>query len=193
VHGKLLDVNSVKYLHKAKNAATRLTMFINSLLNFSNLGLNSKPVLCNCRQLLDNVIADLQSIITSSNTLIEVGYMPELNLYETEIRQLFRNLILNAIRFHNKDSRLLIKINSEKTGVEYRFSVSDNGAEIDPYLFDKIVDIFHFLQNDEEFEGSGLGLTYCKKIVGLHNGKIWVKSNTDNGSTFYFTVPDLTL
>jgi PAS domain S-box-containing protein len=192
-YGELLDVTAIKYLHTVKNTATKLTILINSLLNFSRLGFNRKLVYCDCGQLLDNVITDLESIILTSNTVLEVGDMPKLNLYENEMRQLFRNLILNAIRFRKKDIGAHIRINSEKTNEECRFSVSDNGTGIDPDHFEKIFDIFHYLQNDEEFEGSGIGLVYCKKIVHLQNGEIWVESNTDRGSTYYFTIPNLTV
>jgi signal transduction histidine kinase len=190
---ELLDANAINYLYSVKYAATGMTMMINSLSNFSRLGLNKKLIYCDCRQLIDNVITDLESIITTSNTFIEVGDMPKLNLYEIEISQLFRNLILNAIRSRKTDTQLQIKINSEKTDEEYRFSISDNGTGIAPDHFEKIFDIFHRLHNDEEYEGSGIGLAYCKKVVRLHDGEIWVESNVGRGSTFYFTIPSLTL
>jgi PAS domain S-box-containing protein len=190
--GKLLDVNAHKYLLSIKDASVRSTFIISSLLNFSRLGLNKKLTYCDCTQLIDNVITDLRSIITISNAVIEVGDMPKMNLYETEISQLFRNLILNAIRFRNIDRHLQIKINSRKTDNNYRFSISDNGKGIAHDRFEKITDIFQLLNNDEEFEGSLIRLALCRKIVNQHNGEIWVESDTDSGSTFIFTIANLT-
>jgi light-regulated signal transduction histidine kinase (bacteriophytochrome) len=190
--GELLDGKAQKYLLSIKDAAVKSTLIINSLLNFSGLGLNKKLTYCDCTQLIDNVITDLKSIIAISNAVIEVGDMPKMNLYEIEISQVFRNLILNAIRFRKKDRQLHIKINSGKKDDNYRFSISDNGKGIAPDRFEKITDIFQLLKNDEEFEGSLIRLAICIKIVNQHNGEIWGESDTDNGSTFFFTIATLT-
>jgi chemotaxis family two-component system sensor kinase Cph1 len=190
--GELLDVNAHKYLLSIKDAAAKPALIINSLLNFSRLGLNKKLTYCDCTQLIDNVITDLKSIIAISYAAIEVGDMPKLNLYETEISQLFRNLILNAIRSRKKDRQLQIKINSGKTEDYYRFSISDNGTGIAPDRLENIFDVFQLLNNHEELEGSRIRLALCKKIVKQHNGEIWVEPDTDNGSTFFFTIATLT-
>jgi signal transduction histidine kinase len=188
-----IDDKALTYLQKMKDATKRMASLINSLLQFSRLGHNVKLTRVNCRQLVDNVIADLASVITASGSVIEVGELPELMLYETEIRQLFQNLILNAVKFRKKETKPVIQIRSEKVNEKYRFSVSDNGIGIAPEHFERIFDIFQRLSNNRESSGSGIGLAYCKKIARLHHGEIWVESQPGQGSTFYFTLPILTI
>jgi light-regulated signal transduction histidine kinase (bacteriophytochrome) len=106
---------------------------------------------------------------------------------------LFQNLITNAIKFQKKNNRPKIKISSEKTSDKWTFSIHDNGIGISSVHFERIFIIFQRLHTDEEYEGNGIGLSNCKKIVDLHHGKIWVESNLGKGSTFYFTIPNLTL
>ena len=187
---QLLDENSIRYFDAIENAAKRMGFLINSLLEFSRLGRNKKLVHVSIKTIIDNVLADLQYLITSANALIEVSEMPELELYENEIHQLFQNLINNAIKFHAKGNRPVIKIFSEKLEGKWRFAVQDNGIGIHSDHFSRIFDIFQRLHiNEEVYEGKGIGLAYCKKIVQLHLGEIWVTSEPGMGSTFNFTIP----
>jgi PAS domain S-box-containing protein len=184
-----LDEKIITYLGKIDNSVKRMSILINSLLNFSKLGSNKKLSYVDCQEIIDSVVSDLTAIIASSNARIEVSEMPKLNIYEIEFRQIFQNLITNAIKYRKKGTQPIIQIRSEIINETYRFSVSDNGIGIDPNHFDRIFDIFQRLHNTEaEFEGKGLGLAYCKKIVQLHKGDIWVESELGKGSTFYFTI-----
>ena len=118
--------------------------------------------------------------------------MPKINLYKTECHQLFQNLISNAIKFQKKNSKPNIQITSEKINGKWKFSIIDNGIGINADKFARIFDIFQRLHTNEEYEGSGIGLANCKKIVHLHHGEIWVDSNPTQGSIFNFTIPNLT-
>lgn len=187
-----LDDKAIKYLITIKDASSRMATLINSLLNFSRLGVGKTLTYVDIKQLIKNVISDLESLTTASKAIIEVGKMPKLTLYESEMRQLFQNLISNAIKFQKKDTQPKIQIRSEKLNDKWKFSVSDNGIGIDPVYFVRIFDIFQRLHTKEEYPGSGIGLSYCKKIVNLHKGEIWVESNIGKGTTFHFTMPDLT-
>jgi light-regulated signal transduction histidine kinase (bacteriophytochrome) len=165
---------------------------INSLMEFSQLGRNKKLVKVDCSQLIDNVVADLKSLINASNAVIDVSEMPVLNLYEVEIRQLFQNLISNSIKFQKKDQQPKIQISCVKQGDRWKFSITDNGIGIESSQFERIFDLFQRLHIDEEeYEGKGIGLAYCKKIVQLHQGEIWVESNMGEGTAFHFTIPNL--
>jgi light-regulated signal transduction histidine kinase (bacteriophytochrome) len=137
------------------------------------------------------VITDLETMIKTTNASIEVTEMPKLNVYEIEIRQVFQNLITNAIKFHKKDTRPKIQISAAKLNEKWKFSVSDVGIGIASIHFEKIFDIFQRLPTNEEYDGNGIGLANCKKIVHLHQGEIWVESKLGEGSTFYFTIPNL--
>jgi len=133
--------------------------------------------------------AELRGIL-----LIKVWDMPILNAYETEIRQLFQNIIINAIKFQKKDTRLKIQIRSKKMSGKWKFAVSDNGIGIAPVHFEKIFDIFQRIHtNEKEYEGKGIGLANCKKIVQMHQGDIWVESELGKGTTFYFTISNIIL
>jgi len=175
------------------NATTRMSNLINSLLEFSKLSHSKKLTTVDCNQLIADVIEDLDMIIKDSNAIIEVGKLPQLNLYEIEIRQLFQNLILNGIKFQVNGNRPEIQIHSTIINNKFMFSVSDNGIGIDPAYFDRIFNIFQRLESNNKYEGSGIGLANCKKIVQLHHGDIWVESIRGKGSTFYFTIPNLTV
>lgn len=188
-----LDDTAGKYLRSVENATKRMSMVIKSLLNFSRLGHNTKVATVNCKTLLDDVINDLETIIKDSKTTIVVTDMPILNVYETEIRQVFQNLITNAIKFRKAGTSPKIQIRSEQIDEKWKFSVRDNGIGIAPIHFERIFDIFQRLHTNEEYEGNGIGLANCKQIVQLHHGQIGVESSLGQGATFHFTIPNLVL
>jgi light-regulated signal transduction histidine kinase (bacteriophytochrome) len=117
--------------------------------------------------------------------------MPVIRGHPTEIKQLFQNLIVNAIKFRREGVSPVIKIKPEKKPGFWQFSVSDNGIGIDEKHKDRIFIIFQRLHTRDEYEGSGIGLSHCKKIAELHGGKIWVESVPGEGSTFYFTIREM--
>jgi PAS domain S-box-containing protein len=190
---KLLDVNAMRYIHSINNATKRMSSLIKSLLDFSRLGRNTKLVFSDCRKIIDDVLADIDTVIKGSNAVIEVFDMPQLNIFEIEIGQLFQNLITNAIKFRRENTQPKIIISSEQIENAWRFSVSDNGIGIDSAYFQRIFDIFQQLETTKKHEGSGIGLANCKRIVQLHKGEIWVESIPEQGTTFYFTLSNLIL
>jgi light-regulated signal transduction histidine kinase (bacteriophytochrome) len=173
------------------SAVTRMSMLVKSLLDFSRLGHSTKLSFVDCKALVEVVIADLETMIRMANADIEVFDMPHLHVYEVEIRQVFQNLIVNAIKFRREGCRPRIEIRSTKVAEGWRFSVADNGIGISPVHFERIFDIFQRLHTSEEYEGNGIGLSNCKKIVESHQGTIRVESAASHGSTFYFTIPEL--
>jgi len=184
-----LDEKARGYLNSVNNATKRMSILIKSLLDFSRLGRNSKLNHVDCKKLITEVLDDLEALIKKSNTIIEVKEMPKLNVYETELREVFQNLITNAIKFQKKDSQPKIQISSEKINDKWVFSVSDNGIGIDPSHFDRVFDIFKRLHSGEEqYKGNGIGLANCKKIVQMHKGEIWIESKIGIGTTFHFTI-----
>jgi light-regulated signal transduction histidine kinase (bacteriophytochrome) len=187
----LLDDKARNYLLSVNRATQRMSNLIKSLLAFSRLGHNKILVSVDCNKLIDEVIADLAIMIKKSGAVIHFSEMPVLNLYEIEIQQLFQNLITNAIKFRKKDTPPEIQINACKVNEYWEFSIRDNGIGIAPNSFDRIFDIFQRLHTTEKYEGSGIGLANCKKIVQMHNGEIWIESALGQGTTFYFTLSNL--
>ncbi|MEI6900230.1 MAG: ATP-binding protein, partial [Bacteroidota bacterium] len=117
--------------------------------------------------------------------------LPVLNGFEAELRLLFQNLLQNAIKFRKKERPLEIKVTIKSVEKHWLFSFMDNGIGIDEKYKDKIFIIFQRLHNRNKFEGTGIGLAHCKKIVEMHGGRIWVESTPDVGSCFIFTIPKI--
>ncbi|MGV3459118.1 MAG: ATP-binding protein [Flavobacterium sp.] len=181
------------HLSAVKNTVTRMSRIVKSLLEFGRLGRNKKLAMTDVGELINHVTEDLQNMIRESGTnIIVYGAMPRLYAYETELRQLFQNLISNAIKFRKAGTAPHIEIGCAKKMGRYRFYVSDNGIGIDPKYFDRIFNIFQRLNREEDYEGHGIGLANCKKIVEMHGGKIWVESQPGKGTTFIFTILNFT-
>jgi PAS domain S-box-containing protein len=192
-YSEKLDKDGRNYIRSVNNAANRMSILVRALLDFSLLGRDKKLTLVDCKKLILDVIADLQAKIKASDTTIDVGDMPALNIYEIEIGQLFQNLITNAIKFQRNGAHPHIEIRSKNVDGKWQFSVSDNGIGIAPAHFNKIFAIFQRLHGNNEYQGNGIGLANCKKIVELHQGRIWVESTLGEGTIFNFTIPNLYL
>jgi PAS domain S-box-containing protein len=184
-----LDEQGNQYIGFILESSNRMRQLIKGLLDYSRIGKEKKFVEVNYNELIANVLADLEIFIKESNAKINVQPLPVLYSNPTEIRQLFQNLINNAIKFSPKGATPEITITAEKQKDEWRFAVTDNGIGISEENRDKIFVIFKRLHNRSEYEGTGIGLSHCKKIVEQHGGKIWVESEPGKGSTFYFTIP----
>ena len=133
---------------------------------------------------------DLGTKINSTKTKITTKNLPSnLVVYDTELRQLFQNLITNAIKFRKEEVTPEIEISSKLVKGYHYFAVTDNGIGIAEEHQNKVFKIFKRLHNRSDYEGTGIGLAHCQKIVELHGGKIWVESELGKGSSFNFTIP----
>ncbi len=107
----------------------------------------------------------------------------------TQIGQVFQNLLTNAIKFRGENEPV-IEINAKREGDEWIFAFKDNGIGIDPEHKEQIFEVFRRLHTREDYPGTGIGLSICQKIIKRHGGRLWVESELDKGSTFYFTLPE---
>lgn len=184
-----LDDHLNMYLNFISEASSRMSNLIKSLLDYSRIGYKGTLGIVDCNTLLDSVIADLTYKIDNSQAEIYYKDLPVINGFHLELRLLFQNLITNAIKFQKKTEVPKIYISFEDKRSHWQFNIEDNGIGIRKEFQDKIFVIFQRLHNREEYEGTGIGLSHCQKIVELHGGEIWVTSEKEIGSTFHFTIP----
>lgn len=184
-----LDMQADECLQYITEGTVRMERLINGLLDYSRVKFNRTSLgRVNCNRLLEQVIHDLKSVITRRNAVITQDSLPTVTGDERLLRRLFQNLIDNALKYC-RDRRPEVHVAAELRGEDWLFSIRDNGIGIDPKYAEKIFLIFQRLHSAREFGGDGLGLAICQKIVESHKGKIWVESQAQNGSTFYFTIP----
>jgi light-regulated signal transduction histidine kinase (bacteriophytochrome) len=134
------------------------------------------------------VISDLDASIREKNAKIHVGALPVVKAVESQLQQVFQNLISNALKYQD-GKQPEISIGCKDSAVAWEFYVKDNGIGIDPRYVEKIFIIFQRLHDKSEYSGTGIGLAICKKIIEKGGGRIWAKSATGKGSILYFTIP----
>jgi light-regulated signal transduction histidine kinase (bacteriophytochrome) len=185
--GKLDDTGK-QYLKCMSNLASQMDTLIQGVFNYSRLSKTKKWEQIDCNEVIQSVLFDLNSIIQSSSAKITVMPLPVLKGSPSDIKQLFLGFTTNALKFRKVNSVPELAISARKDEGSYIFEFCDKGIGIEEKNQKKIFNIFRRLHTTEEFEGFGLGLAYCKKIVELHHGRIWVKSKLGQGSSFYFTI-----
>ena len=186
-----LDEKADQYLSFIVDSAVRMKKLIQDLLDYSRIGHQGKLAVINCNELVEELRADLSELIAEMNAVIVYQTLPTIKGYTTEIKLLFLNLVVNAIKFSKPGIRPEVIISGWAENAGWHFKVSDNGIGIRPEFFEKIFLIFHRLNSNSDARGSGIGLAHCKKIVKLHNANIWVESSPGEGTTFHFTIRDI--
>jgi light-regulated signal transduction histidine kinase (bacteriophytochrome) len=183
-----LDADAHDFINFAVDGAKRMQQLINDLLAYSRVGTRGKPLEpTDCKKILRAAIANLDVAIRESGAVVTHDPLPHVMADETQLLQLFQNLIGNAVKFHGKKPPR-VHVSAKPQGDKWVFSVKDNGIGIDPQYFERIFIIFQRLHG-EGYSGTGTGLAIAKRTVERHDGRIWVKSEPGKGSTFYFTLP----
>jgi len=185
-----IDKKAEELISYTVDSIGRMSVLIKDLLEYSKLETKGKALApINCSVALEQAVFNLHVAIELSGAKLTYDLLPTVMADATQISSLFQNLIGNSIKYRGKE-RPEIHISADKKGDEWLFSVRDNGIGIDSQYFEKILDVFRRLHTREKYDGTGIGLAICKKIVERHGGKIWVESEPDKGSKFYFTIPD---
>ena len=185
--GKELGEKGQEYTRYIYDAAGRMGNQITGLLEHSKIGREKKKKLVDVKELVEVVRYDLKQRIDDCGANIFIGKMPTIEVYEMELRLLFQNLIGNSLKYCREGVTPDIRISSYKEGDYWVFSIVDNGIGMAEEDMDTIFQIFGRVpSSSEKYEGTGVGLAHCKKIVELHDGRIWVDSQVGVGSTFYF-------
>ncbi len=187
-YGNRMDGDGEQYMKSISRAAGRMDELIKGLLDYSRLSAKKELKETDFNQVLSEALADLNALITLKKAQIESDELPSLKAYPLEIKLLFQNLIANAIKFSKNGSDPIVKISAHPITKGWQFEVTDNGIGVDEKDWEKIFLMFQRIHGKSEYEGTGIGLAHCKKIVELHNGNIWIDSTPGEFSTFYFTI-----
>ena len=182
------------YVERMHVSAARMRRLIDDLLTYSRVTTQTRPpVRINLSKLVQEVISDLDEYIDRSGADVNVEDLPSLDADPSQMRQLFQNLIANAIKFRRPAVPPKVRIYTEPAegGCEnfYRILIQDNGIGFDEKYRERIFQVFQRLHGRDEYEGSGIGLAICRKIVEQHGGTIDARSQVGEGTTFILTLP----
>ncbi len=183
-----LDDDAKDFIHYAVDGANRMQILINDLLQYSRVTTRGKDFeKTDLNEILGNAIVNLKSKIDETGTIITNNELPVLNVDASQILRVFQNLITNGMKYR-KNETPSIHIGAVEKAEEFEFTVRDNGIGIDSKFHKRIFEIFERLHTKDEYEGTGIGLAICKRIIERHGGKIWVESEIGEGSIFHFTL-----
>ena len=184
-----LDERAQKYIRFIVDGTNRMQVLIDDILTFSRLerkGNHFEAV--DVGRLLDEAKENLRAVIGKSQGTVTFGAMPRLVGDKGQLSQLFQNLIGNGLKYHREGVPPVLHISCQEQETSWQFCVSDNGIGIEKEFFDRIFVVFQRLHGSREYEGTGIGLAICQRVVEIHQGKIWVESEVNEGSAFYFTI-----
>jgi len=184
-----LDEKALQYINHAKDGATRMHTLIEDLLTYARVG-RAEEILqpINLNDAVESATKNLASTITDTNARIECVQLPTVPGYRSQIALLFQNIIGNAIKFRKNDSQPVIQITSKELPEHWEIRISDNGIGIADQFHQRVFEIFQRLHTRSTYEGTGIGLAICKKVVDHHNGSIGIKPDSAAGATFFFTL-----
>lgn len=185
-----LDEKANQYIHFAVDGAVRMRRIILDLLEYSRVGKTQEHLeLVDLNEVVSQIVQFCRTTIDEKNAQVIWKDLPTIKAVRVPIQQMLQNLIANALKYQKEDVKPLIRIVAEENEEFCKIAVMDNGIGIDPQFFDKIFVAFQRLHNNTEYSGSGIGLAICKKIAEKYGIKLWVQSEPDKGSTFFFTIP----
>ena len=194
--GKVLDVQGADYLARMQNAAGRMQVLINDLLSFSRVTSKAQPfVAVDLERVVREVVSDLEIKIEQTGGEVVLGKLPVIDADPLQMRQLFQNLIGNALKFKKPDTPPHVEVfaatdNGKVTEQEFvELVCTDNGIGFDQKYAERIFEVFQRLHGRSEYEGTGIGLAVCRKIVERHSGDITVESVPGEGTRFTVKLP----
>lgn len=189
-HAAELSNDAHHLLDMMMTSAREMNQLIDDLLRLSRLGRHTLvKERIDTLALVNRVIEDLRSETADREVEIRVGKLPECSGDSALLKQVFVNLISNALKFTRKRERAVIEIGCDRLGAEKVYFVRDNGAGFDMQKAEKLFGDFQRFHSEQEFEGTGIGLSIVRRIVERHGGRVWAETEVDRGATFYFALP----
>jgi PAS domain S-box-containing protein len=184
-----LDDQAFEFIAFAVDGAKRMQILINDLLDYSRVSTQGEAfAITDMNEQLSRAMANLEARIKDTEAQIALGPMPTVNADAGQMARLFQNLISNAMKFCGELTPR-IDVGCVRQDNEWIISIKDNGIGIEPQYADKIFVIFQRLHTRSEYEGTGIGLAVCKRVVDRHGGRIWFDSKPGEGTTFFFSIP----
>ena len=183
------NVEKVEIFNHIKSASSRMQEMVTGLLEYARIGRDMTKESLDANVVIEEVLTDLKNEIDERNATIKVDKLMHVLAGNFELKAIFQNLIGNALKFSRKGIGPVIRIGCKKVDQYCEFFVEDNGIGIDPAFSDKIFVIYQRLNKRSEYDGSGIGLAHCKKLVELLDGSIWLEPAKKNGTIFRFTIP----
>lgn len=184
-----LDGEANKFIDRITGAVARMQRLIEDLFAYSRVGRRTDTrSVVDCNVLIQQVVEDLNAAVAESGAEVSWDTLPVVRAEAPQVRQLLQNLVGNAIKFRG-DAAPRIHVTAKRKANRWLCEVRDNGIGIEPQYFERIFVIFQRLHSRSAYEGTGLGLALCKKIVERHGGEMWVESEVGKGSRFFFTLP----
>ncbi|OHX66404.1 sensor histidine kinase [Flammeovirga pacifica] len=177
------------YINYISEATKKMSTLLRSLLDYSLIGTEDKVTICNCNELISDIIANNKELIEKTETTISFSHLPIIYAYDIQLKLVFQNLIMNAISFHKEGVPPKIIISCEKQKDGWKFKISDNGQGIKKENLERIFLIFQKLKTKNT--GAGIGLAFCRKIIDLHKGDIWIESEFSVGTDIFFTIKNI--
>jgi PAS domain S-box-containing protein len=185
-----LDSDADEFIAFAVDGAERMQGLIQDLLAYSRVGTGDKPLReISSEDALQIALTNLRATVEESGAVVTHDSLPAITSDATQLTHVFQNLIGNAIKYRSAAVPRVHVALANRGSNEWTFSVRDNGMGIDPQYFERIFVLFQRLHGREEYKGTGIGLAICKKMLERLGGRIWVESQPQQGSTFYFTLP----
>ena len=189
-YGNKLGEEGIDYLKRMHGAAARMSTLIEDLLGFSRVTTRkNKHELVDLNVEVRDVVSDLESRVQDVDGTVKVGELPHVMADPTHMRQLFQNLIGNALKFHKPDVKPIVTVKCKEKDGMYEITVADNGIGFDEKYIDRIFSVFQRLHDRSAYEGTGIGLAVCRKIAERYNGTITAKSKKGEGATFIVKLP----
>ena len=189
-YGDQFDDKATKYIDQATSSAENMSELVRDMLEYSRIETEKVCYkLCDTEVVVADIARSLEQMFEKENVSIIVENLPQIVCDRLKMHRVFYNLIENAIKYRSTDDPVIKVTAEQQEDMTWLFRVSDNGIGIKKSKHTDVFKMFTRLHKDTEYEGTGVGLSICKKVIDLHHGEIWIESSPDQGTTFAFTIP----
>ena len=190
--GPTLEPEARRHLQRIQEGTQRMGVLVDELLNLSRVGRHALNLQTTAlKSLVDDIVPVLQSECEGREVEWKIGALPRVSCDSPLIRQVFQNLLSNALKYSRPRSRAVIEVGQSQIEGQPAIFVRDNGVGFNMKYADKLFGVFQRLHRADEFEGTGIGLATVQRIIHKHGGRIWADAELDRGATFYFTLNDM--